>query len=609
MSMADRGPDGQGVWCDDSCTLGHRRLRVLDLRPVADQPLANEDGSVQVVFNGEIYNHNALRTELSASHRFRTDTDTEVLVHGYEAWGPAGLVQRLDGMFAFGLWDARRQQLVLARDRFGKKPLFYSALGGGVAFASTLNALMPLLPKRPALNAAALDDYFTWLSVIPPETVFANVWSLLPSSFMIVTCDGMDPHHPLAANVEPAVARPPLPAVLERVDALLSTAVRKRLAADVPLGAFLSGGIDSGLVVAKMAEHSQGSVLTVTVGFAGDPRDERAAARRVAERYGTDHHEEVVAEASTELLPDLLRRVGQPLADPSLLPTFAVARAARQHVVVALNGDGGDEFFAGYARPIVAKLCQRYARLVPSGLRRRLFSTQSSRWSRSAWGPLRQVGRTLEAGRLGVEGVMVCNRAVRSLRTQIYTPQFLGLLRAHDPDRHIHPFAQSASDWPQAVLEADVWTYLSPQLLTKMDVMTMAVGLEARSPLLDRDLTMYAATLSSAVRIPGYGTKYLLRRLAERYLPAESVWRHKTGFAPPVTRWFRGGLGAKLVERWQDSGAPLWNFIQRDVALTVLDRHQRGEDWGDLLWTLFCADIWMTECVADAAPWVREVFE
>jgi asparagine synthase (glutamine-hydrolysing) len=606
--MRSRGPDGQGVWRDGPVLLGHRRLRIVDTSPAADQPLVSTGGTVAVVFNGEVYNHGDLRESLRrAGHTFRTRTDGEVLVHGYQQWGLEGLLRRLDGMFAFGLWDGRRRRLALARDRFGKKPLFYSSLGGGLAFASSLAALRRLLPVSPPLDPGAIDDYLAFMAVPPPATAFQGVWALPPAHAATLTAGG----GPRVRRFDRLCFAPTgprrLPEVLATLDGLLTQAVAKRLGADVPLGAFLSGGIDSGLVVAKAALASSRPLTTVTVGFPGDGADERALARLTARRYGTDHHEEEVGPSSLERLPEIQASFGQPFADPSALPTFAVAAAARRHFTVALNGDGGDELFAGYARPVVAKAAERYARLAPAWIRRRLFAGRAPAWAHAGGSPLRRnLGRLLEAGRQGPGGALRSTRALAGMGATLYRPEFRQALGRHDPERLLEPFVQASGDWATRVLEADLWTYLSPQLLTKMDTATMAVGLEARSPLLDWDLAAYAAALPVSTKMPGYGTKPLLRQLARRYLPSELTGRHKRGFSPPVAAWLRGPAATLWRERWRDGGAPVWRLLDRTAVDGLWERHARGEDWGEALYTVLCLDTWL-EGERDGGVLVREV--
>ncbi len=299
--------------------------------------------------------------------------------------------------------------------------------------------------------------------------------------------------------------------------------------------------------------------------------------------------------------------LGQPFADPSALPTFAVARAARRHLTVALNGDGGDELFAGYARPVVAKAAERYAGVAPGWLRQRLFAARAKHWARAARDPLRRnLGRLLEAGRTGPASALRPTRGLAGMLGAVCTERFLGAVGRHDPEQCLDPYRRMLGDWPGRILAADIWTYLSPQLLTKMDVSTMAVGLEARSPLLDWELARFAAALPSAAKLPGYGTKHLLRQLAGRYLPAELVQRHKTGFAPPVAAWLRGPAAGPWRGRLRDRDAPVWRVLEPSAIAALWDRHGRGEDWSDALYTVLCLDAWL-EGLGDSRPMAQEV--
>ena len=607
-AMRQRGPDGEGVWRQAEVVLGHRRLRVIDPSPSADQPLVGRHGDVAVVFNGEIYNHRVLRRDLAArGHRFRTGTDGEVLLHGYQQWDMPGLLERLDGMFAFALWDGAGHRLLLARDRFGKKPLFYSQLGGGLAFASTLTALLQLLPVTPGFHAPAIADFLTWMAVPPPQTVYEGCLAVPPAHWASLRVGGA-----LATarfdELPAADTRGLKPAeVLARLDTLLDQAVAKRLEADVPLGAFLSGGIDSGLVVAKAAQSLRRRLTTVTIGFPGSARDERALARLTAERYGTEHYEETVGPETLDQVPEVQKAFGQPFADPSALPTFAVARAARRHLTVALNGDGGDELFCGYARPVLAKAAERYGQVVPLWARRRLLARQASPWARAAQNPLRRnLGRLLEAGRGDALCALRPTRGLAGMLATCCQEAFLARLGSYDSEALLAPYLQMSGDWAGRVLAADIWTYLSPQLLTKMDVSTMAVGLEARSPLLDWELARFAASLPTAIKLPGFATKHLLRQLARRDLPAALVERHKTGFAPPVAAWLRGRAAESWRQRLRDQEAPVWRFLRPEVVTRLWDLHCRGQDWSDALYTVFCLDAWL-EGLRDRRELAREV--
>ena len=348
-TMTNRGPDDAGAQFLPFAALGHRRLKIIDLSPRARQPMSNEDGSVWLVFNGEIYDFDPLRAELARKgHRFESMSDSEVLVHGYEEWGIEDLVERINGMFAFGIWDARCQALHLVRDRLGKKPLYYRWHEGGFAFASELKALWAMAAGDVKIRLESMARFLYWSYVPGRETIYEDVYQLLPACILTVTQSGTVEHRYWRPSFAHKV-RAPLSALVDETDAILTAAVKRRLRSDVPLGAFLSGGVDSGYVVSRMAAASTGPVRTFSMGTSDDAHDERSYARRVAVHCGTEHTEFEVAADAWSLLPSLIWEFGQPLADPACIPTYYVAQRARQHVTVALTGDGGDESFAGYS--------------------------------------------------------------------------------------------------------------------------------------------------------------------------------------------------------------------------------------------------------------------
>ncbi|HLV80368.1 MAG TPA: asparagine synthase (glutamine-hydrolyzing), partial [Chthonomonadaceae bacterium] len=585
--MRHRGPDALGITTQGRASLVFRRLAIIDLSPDGNQPMTNETGTVWVVFNGEIYNFQALRQELEARHEFRSKTDTEVILHGYEEWGFEALLRRLDGMYAIALWDSERGELFLARDRLGKKPLYYAEQPESLAFASTLNALLELLPDAPDIDPLALDSYLVYQAVPAPQTIYRGVRALPPAHYA---------HWREGRPLEVArywrlsyaqKRRRSEKELLAELDTLVRASVERRLVSDVPLGAFLSGGVDSSLIVAIMTDLGARPVEAVHVGFEEAEFDERPYARAVAGRWGAHLHEHVMRADEVQNLPQIVWHYGQPLADVSIVPTYAVARAAREHVTVILNGDGGDEAFAGYARPIVTRAAERARALLPPSLRG------------AAGGLIGRIGKPgqMLAGAIqqSAEAAFVYDRGLRSVRSALYTPGFLACLEGADPDAHYRQVwreADGPTDTDRA-LYGDLTTYLPDQLLVKMDVSTMAHSVEARSPLLDRQLVEYAATIPAAQLTAGYRTKPLLKRLAERYVPSHVLHRRKRGFVMPASRWLRAELAPHLRALL---GAPA--FVERglfrpDVLCRMLDEHQSGQrDWGDPLWTLMVLEIW-----------------
>ena len=593
--MLHRGPDQGGLWESPEARLGFRRLAILDLSPAGHQPMVSADGQVVLVFNGEIWNFGELRRELEERIPFRSRTDSEVLLNGYQVWGWQELLRRIDGMFAFVIWDTRTRTLHGARDRVGKKPLFYCHTGRALAFASTLNALGALLPDHRAIDAEAVDAYLTYQAVPAPMTVFERFRQLPPAHHFTFRADTgaleiaryWDVGYGSKLKADEAH-------ILDELDALLRAAVRRRLISDVPLGAFLSGGVDSSLVVALMAQETGGQVEAVTMGFDDPAFDERPHARRVAERWGVRLHEHVLRADAVADLPEIIWHYGQPLADVSIVPTYYVARAAKEHVTVVLNGDGGDELFGGYARPVLARAAQHYRRLLPAGLRRAV-GHGARRVAAQGRGPLRNLLMLAEAGARGAAEAFVYDRAFRPHRELAYAPAFYGTVRDRHPDalyRAAWTRADATDDVDRA-LYGDLTTYLPDQLLAKMDVSTMAHSVEARSPLLDKAVMEYAARIPTALRLSGYRTKHLLKRLAGRYVPHEVIYRRKQGFVMPAGAWLRGELApfarAALTSRaFADRG-----WVDPAFALRMLGEHEAGaRDWGQQLWTLFVLEVW-----------------
>lgn len=584
-AMAERGPDDAGIYRAPGIGLVHRRLSILDLSPAGRQPMANEDGTVWVVFNGEVYNFPQLRRELEErGHRFHSHSDTEVLVHGYEEWG-LGLLQRIFGMFACGLWDGRKRRLLLARDRVGKKPLFWAEHGGEVLFASTLRALREGLAFTPEVDLAALDCFLTYSYIPAPHTIFQGVHKLPAAHFALFE----EGRTRIERYWHLSFARQrhrPTEEWLEELDFLLREAVRRRLLSDVPLGALLSGGVDSSLVVALMAQCAGEPVRTFTI-TSEDPRlNEAPYARRVAERWGTLHTELRLGEVSLDVLPRILWHYGEPFADPSALPSYFVSRLARQHVTVVLNGDGGDEAFGGYSRYSGLWWLEHLRRTMPIGMRKGL----------AAWGrdPRRRGSRWLQALALPLEERYARHTAWLDWREALYTPSFRKQLEDHHP-QHVHRDLLALADGPTELDRAffvDFGTWLPDGLLTKMDVASMAHALEARSPLLDTSVLEFAASIPASQKLPWGQPKFLLKRLAERYVPREVLYRRKGGFLVPVGPWLRerGPWLRKLLLSPTALGRGLF---RPETVEQVLEAYLRGERHHERrVWTLLCWELW-----------------
>lgn len=591
-TMNDRGPDDVGIWRDGFTVLGHRRLAIIDTSPRGRQPMADASGRVTITFNGEIYNYRELRTELAVSYPFQTETDTEVLLAGYLCWGLSQLLARIRGMFAFALWDDRTQTMAFARDPFGKKPLLYTTQAGKLLFASTLNALLQVLPTTPRLSPTALDDYLTYLAVPGESSIFDGIHKLRPGHYALYQRGKLDVHRyyylsftdPLKISEEEA---------LEQLDVLIHQAVRRRLVSDVPIGAFLSGGVDSSLVTAIMAQESGHSITTLTMGFDDPAYDERPYARQVSNRYGSVAVEGVLGRQLWKHLPRLVYAFGEPFADSSALPTFAVAEFARKHVTVVLNGDGGDELFAGYTRPLAEAMALRYRRMVPGFLRSGIGRYVRSR-PKLRPRLLNGVKQVLEAGMTDARSAFVFDRALRSFRDELYSRDFKLRLGKHHPDDWYKRVWDEA-DGPSPVdkvLYGDLLTYLPDELLPKMDAMTMAHSLEARSPLLDVDLADFTARLPYTMKVQGVETKALLKKLARRYVPDEVLYRPKRGFNMPLSEWLRTALSPLLRELLFSSAFERGLFDTNFVHKLAAAHLSGARDYGQQLWSLMMLELW-----------------
>ena len=605
-ALRHRGPDGEGAFWSDEVGLAMRRLAIIDVAG-GDQPIYNEDGSVCVVFNGEIYNFLDLREELQRQgHTFATRSDTEVVVHAYEEYGVA-CVERLWGMFALALWDAREHRLLLARDRLGKKPLvYYSDARGGVAFASELHALLqhPAVPR--VLDPRAIDDYLTYLYVPAPTTAYRDIRKLPPGHRLVWQAgrSTVEPYwqvrfgEKLNLSEEEAV---------EQFGDLLRDAVRRRLIADVPLGAFLSGGMDSSSVVAEMAELSSGPVKTVSIGFGERDFDELAYARQVAERFGTDHHELVVEPRALDVLPMLVQHYGEPYGDSSAIPTYYVAHMTRQHVTVALNGDGGDELLAGYDRHWAARIAARYdtiPRFVRHGLIRPLIPLMPEPRQRRAF--LRRAKRFMTAAHLPVldRYLLWVGAYTPAQKQSLYSADFAAALGGNDAGHWLREAlaAEPNLDPVDAVQRADTLLYLPDDLLAKVDIAAMATSLEARSPLLDHRLVEFCAALPSSYKLRGRTSKWLLRRVMRGRLPEAILTRPKMGFGVPVGEWLRGELRPLLEDTLLSSRAASRGYFHPPAVRALVDEHlTRRVDRSAHIWGLLMLELWFRECL-DAAP-------
>jgi asparagine synthase (glutamine-hydrolysing) len=598
-AIVHRGPDEGSVDAFGRCVLGHQRLRVLD--PAQGyQPVADESGGVAAVFNGEIYNFRELRATL-AGHELRGTGDTPVLPHLYEEDGPA-FVRRLSGMFAIALWDAPHERLVLARDRLGKKPLLWTRLPDGtLAFASELKALLRLPDVRRELDLEALDAYLALQYVPGPGTALRGVQKLPPGHVLVLERGEARVERYWAPEAQPEELAEE--EWLGRVREVVTAAVRRRLEADVPLGALLSGGIDSSVVVAQMARASSGPVRTFTIGFAGDSRyDERPYARAVAARWGTAHEEIVLEPDAREVLPRLASSFDEPLGDEAALPTFLVCEAARRHVTVALTGDGGDESFAGYERYAAHRLAGRLPaplrpaaaalRLLPGARREpRSAAFRAARFlALAGLPPAERYGRLMEVFPLRLRHALWSDDARPSVRS---AGELLG------PPR---------GGGIAGLQLVDVATYLPGDLLLKSDLASMAHSLELRSPLLDHEVVELGLSLPDSLKQHGREGKLALRRAFAADLPPEVAARGKTGFGVPISHWLRGELRELAADVLLDRRAAERGLFARGRVERMLRDHASGRaEHGHRLWTLLMLELWLrahveTEASAGRAP-------
>jgi asparagine synthase (glutamine-hydrolysing) len=594
-SLAHRGPDGEGAHVRGPAALGHRRLSIIDLSEAAKEPMANEDGSLWLVFNGEIYNFRELRKGLEPRHRFRSNTDAEVVLHLYEEQGDA-VVRALDGMFAFALWDAPRRRLLLARDRAGKKPLFYHEGPRLFAFASEVKGLLahPGIPHE--RDPAALPLFLTYGYVPHPGTFYRGIRSLPPAHTLVATPAGIEGPTPYWSVRFTAGAFRDGREVEERLRDLLEAAVVRRLVSDVPLGAFLSGGLDSSTVVALMARGAGGRVKTFTIGFAGAREyDERRHARVVAERFSTDHTEFVVEPRALDIVDRLVWHHDGPFGDSSAVPTYLLSELTRSSVTVALNGDGGDEVFAGYLRLYAGALSERVPGWAFSALGG-LLSLLPEPSDRKH--PLRYAKRFAEAGRLPLlERYLHWNAAFPDGLDELLRPELAGNV---DRDERLASFRRSFAVGEGStlarLLQVNFDNYLLDDLLVKMDRMSMAHGLETRSPLLDTAVVEFGASLPDRLRMRLGTGKVLLRRAMRGILPDSILRRGKMGFGVPLGAWFRGELQPRVRERLLDPSSPLFEWVRPAPVATLVERHGQGAaDLSPQIWALLTLESWLRQ--------------
>jgi asparagine synthase (glutamine-hydrolysing) len=593
--IAHRGPDGEGVFVDGAAGLGHRRLAIIDLSPAGRQPMSAAAGQVWITFNGEIYNFQELRAALQArGHCFRTQTDTEVMLAAYLEYDVSCL-DHLRGMFAFAIWDTRTRSLFIARDRLGKKPLHYRIDRDGIEFASEPKAFLADPGFVPEPDVEAISHYLTYQYVPSPYSAFRGVRKLPPAHYLLIR-DGrvvVKRYWTLAYGPKRRITEAE---ACEELVSRLSESVRLRLISDVPLGAFLSGGVDSSAVVALMAQHSRGPVKTFSIGFDEKDYDELPYARLVARRYATNHHEFIVRPDATAIFDRLVWHYNEPYADESAIPTYYLSQLTRRHVTVALNGDAGDENFAGYERYVPERAVEAYGRL-PGPLRR--FAAEAARRVPEIGGPAGLVARgqrwldrgaDTRAGRYARRLTYFDPR----LKVSVCTPE-LAEGTGHGSDGLLlEALRESGGDgsFLDAMMRADVAQYLPDCLLVKVDIASMAHGLEARSPLLDHTFMEFAATLPANFKLRNGSKKYIFRKAVAHLLPEEILTRRKMGFGVPLEHWFRGALRELTRDVLLDKSAER-GYFRQTVVRRWIDEHEHGvRNWHDQLWTLLMLEMW-----------------
>ncbi|MBK8893863.1 MAG: amidotransferase 1, exosortase A system-associated [Propionivibrio sp.] len=604
-SQHHRGPDEGGLHIEAGVGLGHRRLSIIDLS-TGQQPLYNEDQSVCVVFNGEIYNFQELIPELQVlGHVFHTRSDTEVIVHAWESWGEK-CVERFRGMFAFALWDRNLQTLFLARDRLGVKPLYYALLPDGIfLFGSELKSVLAHGGLQREIDPFAVEEYFALGYVAEPRSIFKAAKKLPPAHTLTLRRgQGMpspveywDVHFSLDVQLTESDA-------CQQLEERLNESIRLRMISEVPLGAFLSGGVDSSAVVAMMAGLSAGPVNTCSIAFSDPAYNEAEFAKAVASRYHTNHHVELVESDDFDLIDTLARLYDEPYADSSAIPTYRVCQLARKHVTVALSGDGGDETFGGYRRYRLHLVEEKMRSVMPLGLRRPLFGALGRWYPKADWAPRVFRGKTtFEAlARSSVEAYFHTMSLIREpMRSKLYSHAFKSDLGGYSAIQVFQDHAERANtDDPLALIQyIDTHTYLVGDINTKVDRASMAHSLEVREPLMDHRLVEWLATLPSSMKMRGGESKFLLKKAMEPHLPRDIMYRPKMGFAVPLDRWFRGPLRQRVRDTLLNGRIAESGMFNPATVHQILEQHDsRARDHSTPIWTLLMFDAFL-RCVLD----------
>lgn len=596
-AITHRGPDDDGFFIDDIAALGMRRLSIIDLAG-GQQPIHNEDRTKWIVFNGEIYNFQEIRDDLEKrGHRFYTKSDTETVIHLYDEYG-VDCVQHLRGMFALAIWDTIEKTLFLARDRVGKKPLLYSRQpNGDLIFGSEFQALLSNPSVSRDVDHTAIDSYLSYQCVPAPMTAFKSIRKLEPGHWLRWKSGEIETNRYWLPDFSKKITIGENEAI-EESTRLLREATKMRLISEVPLGAFLSGGVDSSIVVALMAEESEKPVKTFSIGFEEQDFSELKYARRVAEHVGAEYNEFIVRPNALDILPLLVEHYGEPYADSSAIPTYYVAKETRKHVTVALNGDGGDESFAGYERYAAMKLAEKY-RKIPGVLRKQILERAigllpSDELKRSR---IRDLKRFVKAAELPKTDRYFrwVTAFERDFKAGMYTPTFAAEIENTDARQTLDQWFSRAngSGILDASLLTDQMTYLPNDLLVKVDIATMANSLEARSPFLDHKVIEFAASLPAGMKMRGLQTKSLLKKVAARLVPREVVYRRKMGFGVPIGKWFRGEMKQFLSDVLLSERSLGRGIVRPEVIQKYVTEHINAErDHAFQLWTFLMLELW-----------------
>lgn len=593
-ALRHRGPDDEGSFLDGNVGLAFRRLSIIDLH-TGHQPLSNEDGTVWLVFNGEIYNFEELRRSLlQRGHVFRTKTDTECVVHLYEEHGQ-DCVQYLRGMFAFALWDVKKRQLLCARDRFGIKPLYYRCDQASFAFASEIKGILQTLNPRPAIDLDALDSYFAYGYVVGDRTIYQGIRKLRPGHLLTIhPSRPIEPHitRYWDVNFDPDYSRTE-EQWCEELEQKLSESVRMHMISDVPLGAFLSGGIDSSSVVALMSQHATGPVKTFSIGFPESDFNELEYARLVAKQYNTDHHEQILEPESVNLISTLVKAYDEPYADSSAIPTYYVSKFAREFVTVALSGDGGDELFGGYTVYAKLQALQRW-NLLPDAMNRLVWGAVHGVLPNKLKGKGISFMLSRQKRNIGAH-ITTFNQSERNL---LYRWELLDSLGSGRAEAYKEALIASshAREYLSKMQELDIRTYMVDDILTKVDIASMHHSLEVRVPLLDHEFAELAMRIPARYRLKTGQTKYILKQAMRRHLSPEVMQHRKQGFSVPLKTWFKADLREYVADRLANASGKISEYLNQDYITKIVADHNSGtRDFNNKIWTLLFFDAWLEE--------------